>query len=81
MLGELLEHEARWWRRTAATAGLTRDGPVLKAVVAALIVRGAGDTEEAAEAAGRVPDLDGAAAGELRRWGRWAELVAERRAG
>jgi hypothetical protein len=72
VLGELLMHEARWWRRTAAAAaGLTGDGRVLKAVVAALIVRGAGDVEEAAGVAGRIPDLDGAAGGELRRWGRW----------
>ena len=44
---------------------------MLKAVVAALIVRGAGDAQEAARVAGRIPDLDGAAGGEVRRWGRW----------
>jgi hypothetical protein len=71
MLGELLVHEARYWRRTAASYGLPGDGAVLKAVVAAAILLGARDLEEAAAAAGRVPDLAGTPAGELRRWGRW----------
>jgi tetratricopeptide (TPR) repeat protein len=71
VLGELLEHEARYWRRTAKSAGLTADGPVLKAVAAAAILLGAGDLTEAAAVAGRVPDLAGARPGDLRRWGRW----------
>ena len=71
VLGELLQHEARYWRRTAAVSGLTPDGRVLKAVVASLILLGAEDADEAEEVAGRVPDLAGASAGELRRWGRW----------
>ena len=71
VLGELLEHEARYWRRAAAASGLREDGPVLKAVVAASVLLGAGDLEEAAAVAGRVPDLAGAHAWELRQWARW----------
>jgi tetratricopeptide (TPR) repeat protein len=71
VLGELLEHEARYWRRSAASAGLTADGPVLKAVVAAAVLLGARDLAEAAAVAGRVPDLAGTPAGGLRQWARW----------
>lgn len=71
VLGELLEHEARYWRRTAKLAGLNADGQVLKAAVAAAVLLGAGDLAEAAAVAGRVPDLAGAPTGELRRWARW----------
>ncbi len=35
VLDELLEHEARYWRRTARAAGLPADGTILKPVVAA----------------------------------------------
>ena len=71
VLAELLEHEARYWRRTAKAGGLPGDGPVLKAVVAATILLGAADLAEAADVARRVPDLAGQPAGELRAWGRW----------
>ena len=71
ILGELLEHEARYWRRTAAMAGLTDDGRVIKPVVAAAALVSAAGLEEAAAVAGRVPDLAEAAAGTLRQWGRW----------
>ena len=71
VLGELLEHEARYWRRTARSFGLTADGQVLKAAVAASILLGAGSLAEAAAAVGRIPDLAGASAGDLRQWARW----------
>jgi hypothetical protein len=71
ILGELLEHEARYWRRTAAMAGLTDDGRVLKPVVATAALLSATGLEEAAAVAGRVPDLAEADAGTLRQWGRW----------
>jgi len=71
VLGELLEHEARHWQRTAAAAGLSGDGRVLNAVVAALVVAGADDEDQAAAVAGRVPDLAGLADGEPHRWGQW----------
>ena len=70
-LDELLEHEARYWRRTAAAARLSDDGRVFKPVVAAAALLGAADLDDAATVAGRVPDLAGAGPGELRRWGRW----------
>jgi tetratricopeptide (TPR) repeat protein len=71
VLGELLEHEARYWRRAAAAHGLQDDGRVLKTVVAAAVLLGAGSLEEAAAVASRVPDLAGEGGGVLRRWGRW----------
>jgi hypothetical protein len=71
VLGELLEHEARYWRRSATSAGLPEDGRVLKAVVAGAILLGATNLKEAAAVAGRVPDLAGAPARDRRRWARW----------
>ena len=71
VLDELLEHEARYWRRKAAAAGLASDGRVLKPVVAAAALLGASSVDEAAELAGRVPDLAGAALGDRRQWAYW----------
>jgi hypothetical protein len=71
VLDELLEHEARYWRRTASAAGLPDDGTVLKPVVAAAALQGATDLEEAAELVRRVPELAGASLGDRRRWARW----------
>ena len=71
VLEELLEHEARYWRRTAAAAGLPDDGHVLKPVVAAAALLGAAGESEAAQAVSRVPELAGALLGELRKWARW----------
>ena len=71
VLGELLTHEARYWRRAARFRGLTGEGQVLKAAIAAAILLGARDLGEAAAVAGRVPDLAGIPRGELRRWARW----------
>lgn len=52
LIDELLEHEARYWRRTAVAAGLRRDGRVLNAVVAAAIPLGAAGTASMADAVG-----------------------------
>jgi predicted Zn-dependent protease with MMP-like domain/tetratricopeptide (TPR) repeat protein len=71
LISELLEHEARYWQRTAAAAGLSGDGRVLNAAVAALVVAGADDEGQTAAAARRVPDLAGLADEELRQWGTW----------
>ena len=71
VLDELLEHEARYWRRTATAAGLASDGRILKPVVTAAALLGASSLDEAADLVGRVPDLTGAALGERRRWARW----------
>lgn len=59
VLDELLEHEARYWRRTATAAGLASDGRILKPVVAAAALLGASDLGEAAELADRVPTWPG----------------------
>src|SRR5262249_46445160 len=71
LLDELLAHEARDWRGIAGAGGLSGDGPVLKAVVAAAVLLGAAGLAEAAGVAGRVPDLARKPGGELRAWGRW----------
>ena len=75
VLDELLRHEARYWRRTAMSCGLPKDGRVLRAVVAAAILLGACDLEEAVAVTGRVPDLAGASTGNLRQWARWLYLL------
>jgi len=71
VVDELLVHEARYWRRTAKAAGLTDDGPVVKAVVAAVAVIGAASHEEAEKVVIRVPVLFGMSAAEQARWARW----------
>ena len=71
VLDELLEHEARYWRRTARATGLPDDGPVLKPVVAAAALLGAADLAEATELVARVPELAASPLLELRKWARW----------
>jgi tetratricopeptide (TPR) repeat protein len=71
VLGELMNHEARYWRRAASSSGLPQEGWVLKSVTAAAILLGADDQQEAAATVARVPDLAGASAGDLLRWARW----------
>ncbi len=71
VLNELLEHEARYWRRTAAARGLPDDGPLVKPIVAAAALLGAGSVAEAAEVVARVPDLSGTSLAQRRRWARW----------
>ena len=71
VLDELLEHEARYWRRKAAGAGLPEDGALLKPVVAVAALLGAEDFAEAAEMVTRVPDLSDAFQAQRRSWARW----------
>ena len=71
VLGELLEHEARYWRRSAKVAGFPDDGSILKPVVAAAALLGAADQEEAAELIGRVPELAGVAPWQRLKWAQW----------
>ena len=71
VLDELLEHEARYWRRAAVAAEITGDGRVLKPAVAVAALLGAASLDEAAELVARVPDLEEVALGERRRWARW----------
>ena len=71
VMDELLEHEARYWRRAASAAGLSADGSVLKPVVAAAALLGADDLNSAAALAGRIPDLTQSDLGTQRRWARW----------
>ena len=70
-LDELLEHEARYWRRTAAGAGLPEDGALLKPAVAAAALLGADNLAEAADLLRRVPDLAGTPMAQRRAWARW----------
>ena len=71
VLDEVLEHEARYWRRIAIAADLTGDGQILKPVVAVAALLGAASLDEAAELVARVPDLAEEALSERRRWARW----------
>ncbi len=71
LLDELLEHEARYWRRTAAGAGLPDDGALLKPAVAAAALLGADNLAEAADLLERVPDLAGISLAQRRAWARW----------
>jgi len=71
VLDELLEHEARYWRRTARAARLTEDGAVLKPVVAAAALLGADNLAQAADLVLRVPELAGTSPGRRRSWARW----------
>jgi tetratricopeptide (TPR) repeat protein len=71
LLDELLTHEARYWRRTAAAAGLPEDGGLLKPVVAAAALLGAESLAEAADVVVRVPELADAPLASRRAWARW----------
>jgi len=71
VLDELLEHEARYWRRTASAARLREDGAVLKPLVAAAALIGADNLMEAAQLVTRVPDLVGESPTKQRSWARW----------
>jgi len=71
LLDELLDHEARYWRRTAARAGLPEDGALLKPAVAAAALLGADNLTEAANLLERVPDLADTSQGQRRAWARW----------
>ena len=71
VLDELLEHEARYWRRTARAAGLPGDGTILKPAVAAAALLGADNLPQAAEVAQRTPALANETQAQLRLWGRW----------
>ena len=68
---ELLEHEARYWRRTAIRAGLPEDGALLKPAVAAAALLGADNLAEAANLLVRVPDLADTSQTQRRSWARW----------
>ncbi len=73
VLDELLEHEARYWRRTASAAGLPAGATLVKQVVAASCLLGAASAAEAADAVARVPDLGDRPQEERLRWARWLE--------
>lgn len=70
-LDELLEHEASYWRRAAVAAGLPDDVALVRQVVAAATLLGAGSLDEAAAAAGRVPQLAGSPYDQRLTWARW----------
>ncbi len=70
-LDELLEHEARYWLRSASAAGLPAGATLVKQVLAASSLLGAGSVEEAADIVARVPDLGDRPAKERLRWAQW----------
>ena len=71
VLDELLEHEARYWRRTAAANGPPELGTLLKPVVAVAALLGADSLVQAAELVRRVPELADASLSQRRQWARW----------
>jgi hypothetical protein len=71
VLDELLEHEARYWRRTARAVGLSGNGTILKPAVAAAALLGADDVAQAVKVAQRTPALANEPQAQLRLWGRW----------
>jgi hypothetical protein len=84
-IGELLEHEARHWRRAASAAGLPEADAVVSQFVAAAAVTGARSVEELAAAAERVPRLAGGSAQSRLGWAEWLAALypadADRRTG
>jgi len=70
-LDELLEHEARYWRHAAATAELADHESLVKQVVAAGALIGAGSVTEAAEVLARIPELAGRQEEQRLRWAKW----------
>jgi hypothetical protein len=71
-LDELLEHEARYWRRTTRAAGLPGNGTILKPAVAAAALLGADDPAQAVKVAQRTPALANEPQTQLRLWGTMA---------
>jgi tetratricopeptide (TPR) repeat protein len=72
-LGELLEHEAKYWLRSASAAGLPAGAVLVKHVLAASSLLGAASIEEASDIVARVPGLSGRPAAERLRWAQWLE--------
>jgi tetratricopeptide (TPR) repeat protein len=72
-LDELLEHESRYWLRSASAAGLPAGAALVKQVLAASALLGAASTEEASDVMARVPGLGDRPAGERLRWAQWLE--------
>jgi len=75
VLAELLEHEARYWRRAAVAAGLPDDGMLVKQVVAAAALVSAGSVAEAAALVQRVPDLAYSPPERRLLWAQWLYAV------
>jgi hypothetical protein len=71
LLDEMLIHEARYWRRSAAATGLPEDGALLKAVMAVAALLGAANIAETAALVTRVPDLTDAPGAQRKLWARW----------
>jgi hypothetical protein len=71
VLDELLEHEARYWQRSARAAGLSTDSAVLGQVTAVGALLGSADPAETARLIARVPGLAGASRARRRSWAHW----------
>jgi hypothetical protein len=72
----LLQHERRYWRATAATAGLDVDEELQRRVVALATLAGAADEDEAAGLLALIDDLSDASSKERRhRLARWAHSL------
>ena len=80
VLDELLEHEARFWRCGAGEAGLPDQDSLVKQVVAAAALLGAGSLAEAVEVVRRVPDLAAVPQEQQLRWALWLYALYPRSA-
>ena len=74
-LDELLEHEARRWRRAASAAWLPAGAALVKQVVAASALLGAASVGEAADVVARVPGVGDCPLEERLRWAQWLERL------
>jgi len=72
-LNELLQHEARYWIRSASAAGLPAGAAIVKQLLAASSLLGAASIEEASDVVARVPALGDRPAKERLRWAQWVE--------
>jgi tetratricopeptide (TPR) repeat protein len=71
VLRELLRWEARYWRRSAAAAGLPEDEALITQVVAAATLTGAGSVGEVQTVLARLPHLSGSDQEQRARWAQW----------
>ena len=71
VLDELLGYEADYWRHSAAAADLAGPASLVRAVVAAATLVGAGSVPEAADVVARVPELAGSQEEQRLLWAKW----------
>jgi tetratricopeptide (TPR) repeat protein len=71
VLGDLLDWEARYWRRKALAQGLPDDETLIRQVIGAATLTGAGTAAEIQAVLARLPQLSGEAQEQRAGWARW----------